>query len=223
MKESLTARVGRIISGGAHKVVEALENAAPEAVMEQAIREIDGVIDEVRSELGAISARKHLASERLMEENRRHEDLTEKIELALKEKREELAETAVARQLDIEAQIPVLEATITGCAEKEKELEGMISALRARKREMQEDLRQYRATHTDAPASSASPAAARNDRERRVEGARAAFDRVIEQQTGLAGRSTTADEAKLAELEDLARKNRIRERLAAAKAKIPSS
>ena len=51
-----------------------------------------------------VTARKHLASERLMEENRKHEDLSEKIEFALKESREELAEAAVARQLDIEAQ-----------------------------------------------------------------------------------------------------------------------
>jgi phage shock protein A len=222
MKESLTARVGRIISGGAHKVVEAIENAAPEAVMEQAVREVDGVIDEVRAELGSVSARKHLASERLMEENRRHEELTEKSELAIKESREDLAEAAIAKQLDIEAQIPVLENTITGCSEREKELEGMISALRARKREMEEDLRQYRLTHTGTPVGNPAPNA-EISRDRRVETAQSAFDRVMEKKTGLSGRGVSQDEAKLAELEELSRKNRIRERLAAARAKLSTS
>jgi len=219
MKESLTARVGRIISGGAHKVVEALENASPEIVMEQSIREIDGVVDEVRAELGAANARRHLASTRLMEENRRHEDLAEKIELALREKREELAEAAIAKQMDIEAQIPVLENTITGCVEKEKELESMISALQGRKREMAEDLRQYRASELrqSAPTAGSSPAATY---ERRAEGAQEAFDRVMERQTGIAGRPVSANESQLAELEELARKNRIKERLAAAKTRI---
>ena len=219
MKESLTARVGRIISGGAHKVVEALENVSPETVMEQSIREIDGVVDEVRAELGATSARRHLASTRLMEENRRHEDLAEKIELALKEKREELAEAAIAKQMDIEAQIPVLENTITGCAEKEKELESMISALQGRKREMTEDLRQYRASELKKSAPAATAPAA-TTYESRAEGAQEAFDRVMERQTGIAGRPISSNEAQLAELEELARKNRIKERLAAAKARI---
>lgn len=219
MKESLTARVGRIISGGAHKVVEALENVSPETVMEQSIREIDGVVDEVRAELGATNARRHLASTRLMEENRRHEDLAEKIELALKEKREELAEAAIAKQMDIEAQIPVLENTITGCAEKEKELESMISALQGRKREMAEDLRQYRASELKKSAPTAAISAAATY-ERRAEGAQEAFDRVMERQTGIAGRPISSNEAQLAELEELARKNRIKERLAAAKARI---
>lgn len=223
MKETLTARVGRIISGGAHKVVEALENAAPEAVMEQSIREVDGVVDEVRAELGSVTARKHLASERLMEENRRHEDLADKAELAIKEGREELAEAAISRQLDIEAQIPVLENTITECSEREKELESMISALRARKREMESDLEQFRRTHVEEGKVAANAVQPSVSRTKRVETAQSAFDRVMERQTGLGGRGVSGDDAKLAELEELSRKNRIKERLAAARAKISSS
>ncbi|MEX0886491.1 MAG: hypothetical protein WD009_08645 [Phycisphaeraceae bacterium] len=34
MKEGITARVGRIISGGLNQIVDAMENAAPETVME---------------------------------------------------------------------------------------------------------------------------------------------------------------------------------------------
>lgn len=223
MKETLAARVGRIISGGAHKIVEAIENAAPETVLEQALREIDGAVDEVRAELGTVAARKHLASERLMEENRKHEELTEKIELALKEDREDLAEAAVARQIDIEAQIPLLENTIADAEDKTRELEGMIAALQARKREMAEDLRQYRVA-AEAKAQASTPTLESGGSwERRAEQAQSAFDRIIEKQTGLPPKSNLGNEAKLAELEDLARKNRIQERLVAAKAKLSPS
>ena len=41
MSESISTRVGRIISGTINSLVDAVENAAPEAVMEQAVREVD--------------------------------------------------------------------------------------------------------------------------------------------------------------------------------------
>ena len=54
----------------------------------------------------------------------------------------------------------------------------------------------------------------------RLSRAESAFDRVMERQTNLPGTQTKVKTAsKLAELEDLARKNRIQERLAEVKAK----
>jgi phage shock protein A len=221
VKESLTSRVGRIISGSLSALVAAVENAAPEAVMEEAIREIEGAIDEVRSELGQVAAKKHLASTRLMEESRKHEDLGEKIEIAVAEGREDLAEAGIAKQLDIEAQIPVLEATIAECGSQEKELEGYIRALQAKTREMREELRQYRDTLAQAPAAADEPGpSTRSNVHQRVEKAGSAFDRIIEKASGLPGSGGPDDAgsaARLIELEELARKNRIQERLAALK------
>ena len=56
MSESLASRVGRIIAGGFHALVDAVENAAPESVMEQAIREIESAIADVRADLGKVEA-----------------------------------------------------------------------------------------------------------------------------------------------------------------------
>ena len=139
MTVNLSNRVGRIISGGFNMLVDAVEDAAPEAVMEQAIREIDGAMEEVRTELGRTIAGKHLANTRLQEENTKHEDLAGQIELAVSEGRDELAEIAIAQQIDIEAQIPVLERTITVGSETEHELEGYLSALHAKRREMEDE------------------------------------------------------------------------------------
>jgi len=224
MSESITNRVGRIISGSLNALVDAVENAVPETVMEEAIREIDSVIDDVRAELGRVVANKHLANTRLMEENKKHEALSEKIEVAINESREDLAEAAISQQLDIEAQIPVLETTIGDCVNQEKELEGYINALQAKKREMKEELQQFRDARKAAGSASSVGAAGptAGTAEARVDKASSAFDRVAEKATGVLGSTSPADRAtatKLAELDDLARKNRIQERLAAIKNK----
>jgi phage shock protein A len=225
MKEGLIARVGRIVSGSVHSLIDAIENVAPETVMDEAIREIDGAIDEVRTELGKVVAGKHLANTRLLETNQQHEDLSAKIELALKEAREDLAEAAIARQLDLEAQIPVLEATINDSGAQEKELEGYVAALQAKKREMQEELRQFRASVTEASQTSqgrGSSGGSEPGVEGKVAKAASAFDRVVEKATGVPG-GPDADRqsaVQLAELEELARKNRIQERLAAVKGEM---
>lgn len=221
MAEGLTKRVGRIISGSVNAIVDAMEDAAPEVVMEQAIREIDNAVDEVRSELGKVIASKHLANKRLSEKNSRHERLSEQIELAVSEGRDDLAEAAISNQLDIEAQFPILEQTIAECGDREKELEGYITALQAKKREMREELKTYRESvkaTTAATQADGSPGA-QGSVDKKVDQATAAFDRILEKQTGLGGLNTaeTQDAAKLAELEKLARTNRVKERLAAIK------
>jgi len=149
--------------------------------MEEAIREIEGAIDEVRAELGRVAAKKHLASSRLMEESRKHEDLGEQIEIAVAQEREDLAEAGISKQLDIEAQIPVLEATVAECGAQETELEGYIRALQAKSREMREELRQYRDFRVQTiPSAGDTSGDARSDMQQRVDKAGSAFDRVIE-------------------------------------------
>jgi phage shock protein A len=65
MSETLTQRVGRLIAGGFHSLVDAVENAAPESVMAQAVREIDTAIADVRADLGTVEAQRHLTAKRL--------------------------------------------------------------------------------------------------------------------------------------------------------------
>jgi len=225
MKEAIASRVGRLIAGSVNALVDAVENVAPEMVMEQALREIDGAADDVRTELGRVIATKHLATKRLAEENRKHEALGEQVELAVAQSREDLAEAAIARQFDIEAQIPVLEAAITDAAGQQKELEGYIAALTARRREMEQELAQFRAAQKQAAAAAAAGQAASGSggAARKVAEAEQAFGRVMARNGGVPGSAAMgADAAKLAELEDLARKNRIQERLAEIKAKSQS-
>lgn len=224
MADTLGARVGRIVSGSAHALIDAIEGAMPDAVIQQTLREIDKAIDDVRAELGRTIASKHLANKRLTEQSSRHDELAGQIELALKEDREDLARAAVEHQLDVEAQIPVLEATVAEAGKREAELEGYVAALLAKRREMEEAFQSMMLARARGAEEAGAPKGGSADGgpsvTRRVEDATGAFDRLMAREgaPGLGGVDRDKD-SKLSELDGLARRNRVEERLAAIKAR----
>ena len=217
-KDTIASRVGRIISGSAKKVVEILESATPEIVMEEAINEIDGAILEVREELGRTEAEKHRSTKLLSDYTTKLEELANQINLALDKDREDLAEAAVQRQLDIESQQPVLNKSIEEADNKIVELNNYVSALQAKKREMRDELREWRTSKVIAEKVSVGGSGqADADIEAKVARAESAFDRMMSKGPG--GLPFDAQNAgKLAELEDLSRENRVKERLTQIKA-----
>lgn len=224
MSDTLKTRVGRVIAGSVHALIDRIEDQLPEAMLEQAIRDADAVIDDVRHELGLVSANRHLSQQQHAKLNAQHEVLTGQITEALASDREDLARAAVARQLDIEAQLPVLETTLSDHARQETELQGYVAALLAKKREMQEALADFRKSRAAAASTTASPVVGGSSAEHRMDKVTGAFDKIYERQTGLSGtaRSTSLQQAaQLKELDDLTRNHQIAERLARLKAVKP--
>lgn len=220
MSETLSRRVGRLVSGGFHALIDAAENLAPEAVMNESIREIERAVDEVRAELGKVLAQKHLAAKKMADESNRHEAIDANLQAAVDAGRDDLAEAGIAEQMDIEARLPILENTIADCAAQEKELEGFIAALQAKKREMQQQLQDWRATQQSMGTgkTAGDNGSDLNRIARDAEKSGNAFDRVMGRQNSVHNSTDAAQLAKLKELEDLSRNNRIAERLAALKA-----
>ena len=218
MTDSLKTRVGRVIAGGMHALLDRIEDLNPQAAMEQAIREAAAVVDEVRHELGSVSANRHLAQQQHARLNRSHEELHEQIAQALSAQREDLARAAVARQLDIEAQIPVLETTLADLARQEQELQGFTAALLAKQREMHEALAAFR--NSRAAAGSAAQPAGQSAIDQRLAQVVDAFDKIHQRQTGLNGTQAgdLKQEAQLRELDELVRDHKIAERMAQIKA-----
>ena len=221
MSETLSRRVGRLVSGGFHALIDAAENLAPEAVMNESIREIERAVDEVRAELGKVLAQKHLAAKKMADESNRHEAIDANLQAAVDTGRDDLAEAGIAEQMDIEARLPILENTIADCAAQEKELEGFIAALQAKKREMQQQLQDWRAAQQSMGTgkTAGGNGSDLNRIARDTEKSGNAFDRVMGRQNLVHSSTDAAQLAKLKELEDLSRNNRIAERLAALKAK----
>ncbi|WCM92940.1 PspA/IM30 family protein [Acidovorax sp. NCPPB 2350] len=216
MADSLKTRVGRVIAGSVHALVDRLENQAPEAVMEQSIREVDAVISDVRHELGLVSANRHLAQQQHSHLNAQHETLAGQTQQALDAGRDDLARAAVARQLDIEAQIPVLETALAEHVRKEDELKGYVTALLAKKRQMAEALEEFIRSRAPAAHPDAAPGAGARAQDR-MESATGAFDRLYQRHTGLspsAAGATLEQATRLKDLEELVRQSQIEERMA---------
>lgn len=225
MGEGIKSRVSRVLAGGVNKLIESIEGVAPDAVLEQTVREIESAIEELRSEFGRELAAKHLATRRLFEANKKHDDLSERLDVALSAGRDDLAEAAIALQLDLEAQIPIIEQSLTDIGEREKELDGYLRALQGRVREMREELIQYRSQRGSVNTQSAKGHTGSELEAIRgkVERAEAAFERLLERATGVSSGAANSDlqsASKIAELDRLTRNHRIQERLAAHKAAI---
>lgn len=220
MKETISTRVTRLVSGSLHALLDAMEQAAPEAAMAQAIREVEQVIDEVRAELGRALANRHIAESNLARLAERHAGLSAQIAVAVEKGEDDLSRIGIAKQLDIEAQRPVLEKAVAKAGDDERELQGYLLALQGRKRDMEDALNDFLAARAQQ-ARAGSGGAGPDSGAARAERAGAAFDRILARQTGVgsqAARDGAAEAAKLKELADLARNHSIEERLAALKA-----
>jgi phage shock protein A len=208
MSETLFVRVKRIVSANINDVVDNMEKAQAEIVMKEAIREVDKATDEVRAELGKAMAKGHHANSTIEQTKKKIADLSEKAKFAIEQKRDDLAEAALARQIDLEVQIPVLDAVIADAKTEQGKLEEFVAALNGRKREMQADLKSFEEARI---ANAADAASTMGDR---VNKAEAVFDRAMKSASGLEAVRTPGTAVKIAELEQLARARSIADRLA---------
>jgi phage shock protein A len=221
MADTLRTRVARVIAGGAHALLDKIEDTAPVAMLEQSVRTVETITDEVRTELGLAVANRHLAQQRHLNLNNEHAQLGASIAQALVAKRDDLAKSAVSRQIDIEAQLPVLETSLSDFCAQEKELTGYVDALMGRQREMQTAICDLEASRRIVESAAARKGNVSDAKSAKLHGAQTAFDRTYLRQTGLdiAGHGVTLEQAtKLKELGDMVRESKINERMAALKA-----
>lgn len=218
MSETITTRVARIIAGGTHALLDKAENLAPDAIMAQSIREIEQVIAEIRLDLGKAEAAKHLVTAQIAKLQSEHEQLSTQISVAVNQQRDDLAKAAIGRQTDIEDFLPVLQKSLAEQSERSSLLASYITALLAKKRELEQILNDYLATQAE-PNLTTPDQPSSLDQQSRIDNAESAFERVLSRQFGVSGLQMGGldDAAKLKELADLKRNNRIAERLAAIK------
>ena len=143
MSEMLISRVMRIVSGNIHDRIDAVEIHEAETVMREALREIDRTISDVKNEARKANGNRLLAKKRQEMTAAKLAELTDKARIAIAENRDDLAEAAISRQLDLEAQIPVLKKAKESAEKSGEELEGFMQALIGRKSEMEAELDTY--------------------------------------------------------------------------------
>jgi phage shock protein A len=211
--EGILSRMGRLIAGVAYATMDKAEGANGVAIVEQAIREIDSAAEEARAELGKSRAEEHRIASRRAEISEEITALEDKIRFALKEGREDLAKAAVARQIDLEAQVAAIEKALADVAERIEEGHKAMQAVLAARREAEARLADLKRSVQKHDADGGATGR-RSSPDLTVAKASAAVTRV----TGVPG-GTAAGSAELEELDRIHRDRAIAERLAQFKGK----
>lgn len=218
MAESVFLRVRRLLSARVEDSVDAMERANSDGTMREAIREVDRAIDEIRADQQAAMTRRLQAVRQQEMIAKKVEELTGKARFALQEGREGLAEGALARQVDLEDQSAKLEMIQENARIEEEKFEESLTALRARKLQMEEALAAFSVARTDASMGGDGALENAIDIEKKVERAEAAFDRAM---TGGGGVAFERGDVKainsVAEIETLQKSASVAERLATLK------
>ncbi|MET1111232.1 MAG: PspA/IM30 family protein [Allosphingosinicella sp.] len=216
MAESIFVRVQRVVTGGVGSALDAAERLGGTSVMRQAIRDMDSAIDRARAESDGARSKRLQAAHRLQECRKQLTTLQEQARFALGKDRMDLAEAAIARQLDVEAQVAALTKAEAEAAAAERRLDESAAELKLRRGQMVEELRGFEAAQRAASDGGEAPGSPDARLQRRAERAQEAFERAMESAGGLNGaRATPEAAAKVAELEALQKEAAIAERLAA--------
>lgn len=218
MAESIFARVGRLLSARVEDNVDAMERANGDGVMREAIREVDRTIDAVRADQEGAMTRRLQAVRQQEMIARKLEELTAKARFAVEGGRDDLAEGALKRQIDLEQQRSRLDDVQAVSRAEEAKLEESLAALRARKTQMQEALGAFDIARSDASMGGDGGFSNARSVEHKVERAEAAFDRAMTGAGGLGfSRGDAAAINSVAEIDTLQKTATVAARLAALK------
>ena len=219
MAESIFSRVGRLLSARIEDSVDAMERANNDGVMREAIREVDRTIDAVRADQERAMTRRLQAARQAEMIGRKLEELTAKARFAIESGRDDLAEGALKRQVDLEGETGRLEQVQVHAREEEARLAESLAALRARKAQMNEALAAFEIARSDAAMGGDGGFHNARAHERVVENAEAAFYRAMSGAGGVGFSRGDADAInRVAEIDTLQKNATVAQRLAALKA-----
>lgn len=219
MAESVFARVQRLLSAKVEDTVDRMEHSGGEGVMREAIREVDRAIDELRTDHDAAMTRRLQAARQEQMVRGKIDQLGEKAKFAVDQSRDDLAEAALTRQIEFEAEIDKLQTVQGASRDQEQKLQDGMTALKTRKGQMQEVLSAFLLSQADAAMGGDGAMQLARTVDRKVENAEAAFDRAMGGAGGVNfSRSDAETINKVAELDGLQKSSSVASRLAALKA-----
>ncbi|KMO35609.1 hypothetical protein VQ02_17135 [Methylobacterium variabile] len=214
MPETILTRVGRIIGGLSNAALDAVEDRNGLAIAQQALREIDEVIEEARRDLGKVRAEEHRLAARRGQLEAELTALPDKLQTALTSGREDLARAGIARQIDLESQIEAIDSSLASVAERHDAASKAVQAALAARRDAE-----HRISLLSKPQGRGGDPLAGYDDDAARAGKLERSLRAIDRATGTA--AATA-EAGVEDLDRLHRDHVIAQRLAALKQGRPS-
>lgn len=172
MAEAIFKRMQRAVSAGLESVADAAERLNGNGMMRHAIREVDQAIDHLRGRLETAQSCARQADWRQAAIADQVRDLAQDARFAMEKGREDLAQVALGRQLDLEEQSRQLKRSQREAEREAAQLEASVNELRARKAQMEQDYAALEAAKREAQALGQDPKT-----ERKVKRAEAAFER----------------------------------------------
>jgi|GEM_PF-2167810 len=207
MNDSMASRVTRLISGSINALIDKAEGIAPQIVMQEGIREVEKMIDEVKIALGKESVKRLQLQSKIESVTKEYETLASQVEIAIKEGRDDLAKSGIAKQIDLESQALTQKSELAQINESITKLEGYIDALGKKRTELKKELDDFiKINQAQQNQNSINSTVDKIDN---------LFDRL----------STTSDisiseeDVSLSQLDNLAKDHEIEKRLEALKAK----
>jgi phage shock protein A len=213
--ESILERVSRILSGRVEDTIVRLEQADGPVVMREAIREVDRVIEQVRADHEAVMTRRLQAARQLKMLDEHVSQLTDKARFAVGQGRDDLAEAALSRQIDFEQQAAKLAAVQAVAREDETRLDNSITALEARKKQMEDALSSFVVSQREADTGGDGPTQPARNVDKQVKRSEQAFERAMAGAGGVGFTRAAADTInRVAEIDGLQKSASITARMA---------
>jgi phage shock protein A len=217
--ESIFIRVQRVLSGTVETATGALERVSSTSLMREAIRQVERAQDEARVELDSIRARRIHAERQHDSLRERLATLQEQASFAISKNRPDLAQAAIARQIEFESEIERLKKVAADSGAEGARLEECAQQLKVRKAQMEQELHVFQATQREADICGAGTNSPVDRTESRVSRAEATFERAMAAAGGVTTNLMGREHAsKIAEVEALQREAAIEARLAALRA-----
>ena len=194
MTESLFDRTRRLVSAGVEGAMSTVERAGSGILMREAVRDVARQIDRLVGERDTARTRGVQVAARQTAIGKELGTLDEQARFALDKRRPDLAEQAVARQVELDAELALLSGAAAKADADGKRLDDAIADMRARHGRMQAEVAAFEAARDDASAPSSRAA-------KKVAGAEQAFERAMAASGGAGVRPANGEVAEIAALQ----------------------
>lgn len=211
MGEPLFVRMKRVISANVEGAMGKAESASASSLMRHAIREVETMIGRARADQQAARTRAEQAADEQKIVRAQIQELGAQARFAVEKGRADLAEAALSRQIDLEAQVARLDRIRADSATEVADLEEDVERLAVRKTEMERDYAVFEKSRREADLAKDAGGSSIRKVDQKLERARDAFERAMEASDGPTGGTAR----QMAEIEALKRESLLAERLAA--------
>ena len=215
-QDPFATRVKRVVTASIETAVSAAENVSGNALLREAVRELERAGEAMRRDRDRLIAARDQAAADQKARKAKAAEMADNARYAIAKGRDDLARQAVAHQMDLEADAERLAAAQGDRTLEIAALDDALAELAARRAKMARDVAEATAAKNAGSGSAAKPRA-----QSKVDDAVARANRIFERATGT-GTDPLADPATargLAEVEAMKRDDAIEARLAELKAK----